>query len=193
MLKIDIEPTRSYVVDPETGKLLTAREWKEKAGENVTAAQMVAVVPGDGSPAFCFPKCHIGEMPWEEAMQEAAAFKAPHLILWTEGSFQLPTRKQGIDFRDARSAGLDQLMELIGGEKDLDDWYWTREPWIQRGTSEENCEKIMSAWSSSRYYAYYAWFFGGYSGSATVSYLSSSYRALPVLLLDPVCVPDADA
>lgn len=184
--------TRSYVIDPETGKLLTAREWKEKAGADVKQADFVAIVPADGSAPFMFPKNHLGEMAWQKAMEAAESFQGvtPEFTL---GDWQLPTRKQGIDIRDARSAGLDQLMNLIGGD-DLGDYYWTREPWIARGTSEEECRKIEESWSSSRYNAGTAWFFIGSYGYAITGYLFYAYRALPVLLLDPVCVPeDADA
>lgn len=185
--------TRSYVIDPTTGKLLTAKEWKDKAGADVLQADFVAIVPSDGSLPFMFPKNHLGEKEWQKAMEAAESFQCalPEFALGT--SWKLPTRKQGIDIRDARSAGLDQLMKLIGGDI-MDDRYWTREPWIARGTSQEECEKIEASWSSSRYLASYAWFFSGYRGSAGSVSMCNAYRALPVLLLDPVCVPDdADA
>lgn len=184
--------TKSYVIDPETGKLLTAQEWKEKAGADVKQADFVAIVPADGSAPFMFPKNHLGEMAWQKAM-EAAEFFQGVTPEFTLGDWQLPTRKQGIDIRDARSAGLDQLMNLIGGDN-LDDYYWTRELWIARGTSEEECRKIEESWSSSRSSATYAWSFNGYYGYASGGNLYTANRALPVLLLDPVCVPeDADA
>lgn len=193
-MKINIKPTRSYVVHPETGELLTAREWKQMVGDNMKDVLLIAVVPGDGSPAFCFPKNHIGEKPWKEAMKAAEGYAPEGTALprGAEGSWLLPTRKQGIYIRDARSAGLDQLLEQVGGD-DLNEWYWTREPWIARGTSEEEFEKIAHAWSASRYSAYSAWCFGGYGGYASYYYVYYANRALPVLLLDPVCVPDADA
>lgn len=185
--------TRSYVIDPTTGKLLTAKEWKDKAGADVLQADFVAIVPSDGSLPFMFPKNHLGEKEWQKAMEAAESFRCalPEFALGT--SWKLPTRKQGIDIRDARSAGLDQLMKLIGGDI-MDDWYWTREPWIAPGTTQEECERIEASWSSSRYYAYGAWYFYGYHGCAYHLSMFVAYRALPVLLLDPVCVPEgADA
>lgn len=171
-----VNPTMSYVVDPETGKLLTAQEWKDKAGDQVESAQFVAIVPADGSPAFCSPKKSLGEMNWKKAMAAAESYK-------TQGKgWSLPTCKQGIDIRDARSAGLDQLLELIGGEG-LNDWYWTRQPWIPHGTSLEEYRKIVGAWSSSRCVAGYAWFFSGAYGYSCNA-MSTANRALPVLLLD---------
>lgn len=185
--------TRSYVIDPTTGKLLTAKEWKDKAGADVLQADFVAIVPGDGSPAFMFPKTSLGEFKWKEAMKAAEGFQGVVPEFAMSERWQLPTRKMGIDIRDARSAGLDQVMKLIGGEI-LDDWYWTREPWIARGTTQKECERIEEAWSSSRSYASGAWCFSGYYGCATDNSMYYAYRALPVLLLDPVCVPDdADA
>lgn len=184
-LILNAKPTLSYVVDPETGKLLTAQEWKEKAGKNVKSVELVAIVPGDGSPAFCITKNSLGEKPWKEAMQLAKDYlPAGSLPDGIASAWALPTRKQGIDIRDARSAGLDQLLDLIGGEI-LPDWYWTREPWIARGTSQEECEKIMSAWSSSRYSANGAWNFSGSVGYANYYVFYYTLQVVASALLNP--------
>ena len=131
--------TRSFIVDPETGKLLTAREWKDKAGDNVKSAKMVAIVPEDGTP-FAFPVAVFGNRPWGEAMKLAEGYKAPHAIDGSDGTFTLATRKQWIDIRDARSAGLEQLLEMIGADDALcalrQDLHWTRDPMIPAGRSE---------------------------------------------------------
>ena len=171
---------KSYIVDPETGKLLTAQEWKEKAGDNVTSAKMVAIVPDDGSPAFAFPVEATGDYKWEDAMTFAANYKAPHHIEGSDGTFTLPTRKQGLDFRIARESGLEQLLEMIGAKLLLEqlrcNWHWTCEPYVPIGTPEDR-------WSSVRSSAADAW----YSNSNGFSYYTAvryAFTARAVTLLN---------
>lgn len=170
---------KSYIVDPETGMLLTAQEWKDKAGDNVNTAKMVAIVPDDGSPAFAFPVETFDDRDWSAAMELAESYKAPHAIEGSDGSFTLPTRKQGLDFRIARECGLEQLLEMIGADTLLEqlrnNWTWTREKYVPAGTSEVR-------WSSIRYSATFAWSFyvNGFSSSGSVGY---AFTARPVTLL----------
>ena len=175
--------TRSYVIDPETGKLLTAQEWKQQAGEKVADAKMVAIVPDDGSPAFAFPTESLGGADWKAAMEKAKAYQAPHPIESSDGTFTLPTRKQGIDFREARSSGLEQLLQMIGANQVLEeirnDWHWTREPYVDPGTSEED-------WSCVCYSSSTAWAYDpcGLSVEFGFSY-SLSVRPVTLLRLNP--------
>lgn len=170
--------TRIFIVEPETGKLLTAEEWKNKA-EDVTKAEFVVIVPGDGSQAFEIAKKTLGEFPWKEAKEKAAAL-SDTLNNEPFAEWGLPTRKQWIDIREARSCGLDQVLELIGGDKLLKDfrrgeWFWTSEVWVRAGTSAEDYEKEKEsatiAWSSLGR--------SGYAGSYGMYYSS---LALPLLL-----------
>ena len=78
--------TKSFVVDPETGKLLTAQEWKDKAGDNVKSVKMVAIVPEDGMP-FAFPVAVFDDRDWSAAKEQAEAYKAPHNIEGSDGTF----------------------------------------------------------------------------------------------------------
>lgn len=171
--------TRSYVIDPETGKLLTAQEWKLQAGEKVADAKMVAIVPDDGSLAFAFPTESLGLANWELAMYKAKAYQAPHPIEGSDGSFTLPTRKQGIDFREARSSGLDQLLQMIGADQVLEEiqnnWHWTREPYVAPGTSEEDWSCVCSSSSD-------AWYYGS-TGMSDYFGFGSSFTVRPVTLL----------
>lgn len=170
--------TKSYIVDPETGKLLTAQEWKEKAGDNVKSAKMVAIVPEDGTP-FAFPVEVFDDRDWSAAMELAEAYKAPHVIDGSDGTFTLPSRKQGIDIRMARECGLEQLLEMIGADELLlqlrNNWTWTREKYVPVGTSEDR-------WSSVRYSATAAWNFSsnGFCSNNSVRY---AFTARPVTLL----------
>ena len=146
--------TRSFIIDPSTGKLLTVQEFESKGG-NTADIKMVAIVPDDGSPAFAMPVETLGKGKWREAMRIAESYKAPHHIEGSDGSFTLPSRKQAIDIRAARECGLEQLLEKIGARDLLDeflnDWGWTREVYIPAGVSEENWEfrqnSSGNAWS----------------------------------------------
>lgn len=172
--------TRSFVIDPETGKLLTAQEWKDKAGDKVNTAKMVAIVPDDGSPAFAFPTESLGRADWEAAMEKAKAYQAPHPIEGSDGTFTLPTRKQGIDFREARSSGLEQLLQMIGANQVLEEirnnWHWTREPYVAPGTSEED-------WSCVRVSSGLAWYYYNVGISNHLGFASGQLAVRPVTLL----------
>lgn len=172
--------TRSFVIDPETGKLLTAQEWKLQAGEKVADAKMVAIVPDDGSPAFAFPTESLGRADWKAAMEKAKAYQAPHPIEGSDGTFTLPTRKQGIDFREARSSGLEQLLQMIGANQVLEEirnnWHWTREPYVAPGTSEED-------WSCVRYSSGSAWYYVDLGMSAYAGFADTPFTVRPVTLL----------
>ena len=111
--------TRIFIVEPETGKLLTAEEWKNKA-EDVTKAEFVVIVPGDGSQAFAIAKKTVGSFPWKKAKEKVAAL-SDTLNNEPFAEWGLPTRKQWIDIREARACGLDQVLELIGGDELLKD------------------------------------------------------------------------
>jgi hypothetical protein len=175
---------RIFIVEPMTGELLTAKEWKEKAGKDVKNAEHIVIVPEDGTPAFMIPKKTLGEFPWKEAKKKVAEelFRLEGEEV-PESRGGLPTRKQFIDIRDARSCGLEQVLELIGGDQLLKnlrngEWFWTSEVWIPAGTSAED-------WSSSRYDAYYAWFSYGSFGYANYgNYVGNTNLALPLLLYD---------
>lgn len=165
-----------------TGELLTAKEWKERAEDPKTAFEIV-IVPDDGSHPFLITKKTVCEAPWKEAREAVQKFKVKCKGEVVHEGFDLPTRKQFIDIRDARSCGLEQVLELIGGDQLLKDfrngeWFWTSEVWIPAGTSAED-------WSSSRYVTGNAWCSVGGIGYANGSYVVYySNLALPLLLYD---------
>lgn len=171
--------TRIFIVEPTTGNLLTAEEWKKQA-EDVKTAFEIVIVPGDGSQAFLITKKTICEAPWKKAREAVQAFKVTTKGEVIHEGFDLPTRKQWIDIREARACGLDQVLELIGGDTLLRDlrrgeWFWTSGVWVPAGTSAEDYEKEKES-------AYHAWFsFGGY-GFCSDDIMYSSNLALPLLL-----------
>ena len=171
--------TRIFIVEPVTGKLLTAEEWKNKA-EDPKKAKFVVIVPDDGSQAFAIAKKTLGEYPWKEAKEKAAAMTEK--LNSERISWMLPTRKQWVDIREARSCGLDQVLALIGGNKLLGDlrrgeWFWTSEAWVPAGTSADDYEKEKNG-------AYGAWCSSGYYGCAVNYNMCISLLALPLLLYD---------
>lgn len=171
--------TKSYIVNPKTGELLTAQEWKETAGGNVNCAQMVAIVPDDGSPAFAMPVETFERMNWRDAMKFAGEYKAPHEVKGSDGVFSLPSRKQAIDIRAARENGLEQLLGLIGADGLLSELHsrygWTRENYRPSGLAEgEDYDSSTAAWLYYRY---------GMSSSYGMSNYQCTVR--PVTLLKP--------
>ena len=171
--------TKSYVVDPETGKLLTVQEYESKGG-NTTDIEMIAIVPDDGSPAFAMPVETFGKGKWREAMQIAESYKAPHHIEGSDGTFTLPLRKQAIDIRAARESGLEQLLEKIEAYDLLEElrncWGWTREAYIPAGTSEED-------WESKQSSSGYAWSVNNHGMSNFYGFSNFQFTVRPVTLL----------
>lgn len=171
--------TRIFIVEPMTGNLLTAEEWKNKA-EDVKTAFEIVIVPGDGSQAFLITKKTICEAPWKKAREAAQQFTVSNNGEVVHKGFDLPTRKQWIDIREARACGLDQVLELIGGDKLLRDlrrgeWFWTSEVWVPAGTTAENYEKEKES-------ASFAWCSGGSGGYCYGADMCGSNLALPLLL-----------
>lgn len=171
--------TRIFIVEPMTGNILTAEEWKNKA-EDVKTAFEIVIVPGDGSQAFLITKKTICSAPWKKARKAAQQFTVSNRGEVVHKGFDLPTRKQWIDIREARSCGLDQVLELIGGTKLLRDlrtgeWFWTSEVWVPAGTSAEDYEKEKEG-------ASYAWFSVGNYGFCGGNGMYHSTLALPLLL-----------
>jgi len=173
--------TRSFIIDPSTGKLLTVLEYESNGG-NTADIKMVAIVPDDGSPAFAMPVETLDKGKWREAMRIAESYKAPHHIEGSDGSFTLPSRKQAVDIRAARESGLEQLLEKIEAydllEEFLNDWGWTREIYVPAGTSEENWEAKQSS-------SGYAWFYNGYGMSYNHGFSDYQFTVRPVTLLKP--------
>ena len=168
--------TRIFIVEPMTGKLLTVEEWKNRAEKK---AVFIVIVPGDGSHAFAMANHDIGEYPWKKAKEMVGAM-SDTLNNEPFAEWDLPTRKQWIDIREARACGLDQVLEMTGGEKLLRDfrcgeWFWTSDVWVPVGTSAEDYEKKKENASG-------AWCSSGNSGCAGNGNVCGSYLALPLLL-----------
>ena len=173
--------TKSFIIDPSTGKLLTVQEFESKGG-NTTDIKMIAIVPDDGSPAFAMPVETFGKGKWREAMRIAESYKAPHHIEGSDGTFTLPSRKQAVDIRAARESGLEQLLDSISADDLLYElrncWGWTRETYIPAGTSEED-------WDSKQISSGNAWLYADLGMSDYGGMSAYSFTVRPVTLLKP--------
>ena len=156
-----------YVINPADNKFVKAEDWLKT--EDPSIAQLVAIMTPyyvivvsknfihnkEGKPV---------DLDFESAQKACEEFSIPGIPV----KFRSPRRNESNYIYDAWWAGgLKELIEKIGGDNFEVRW-WT-------------CEK--DAWSCSRYFANGAWCFSGY-GYAYGNYLNSSYRALPVVLLD---------
>ena len=143
-----------FIVHPDDGSWFTPEQWKERAekdGFDPTSAHWIAIVNEFGQ-KFLLHKNQIKEgsddsdkkveFKFNEALEKAKAL---------DGA--TGTRKQWIDVYEAiYTAGLNDALELIGGDKITGKWYWTQEK------------------DSDQSYANGAWVFYGAYG-----YLSSGY------------------
>ena len=154
---------RIFILNPDTGVFVSAKEWIEKA-DDPTRAEILAVQ----TPyyAIVFPKKFLkGTFNFEEAQKAVSEFEAAGLNI--EYKWRSPRRNESNYIYDAYWSGMKEVLEKIGGDSFETRW-WT-------------CEK--DSWSCSRYGAYYAWYFYGNGGYANVNSMINSNVALPVVLL----------
>lgn len=89
---------RIAIIDPSTGRPVSLEEWKKV--ENPTSAEKVLIETDELAP-FCVSKTRIeGRKTWQEAVEAGA-----------------PTRAQALAIYDARFAGLDEALKLIGSDE----------------------------------------------------------------------------
>ena len=89
---------RIAIIDPATGRPVSIEDWKNV--ENPAIAEKVLIETDELAP-FCVSKKRIEERKtWPEAVEAGA-----------------PTRAQALAIYDARHAGLDEALKLIGGDE----------------------------------------------------------------------------
>lgn len=135
------------IIDPATGRPVSLEDWKKV--ENPTSAEKVLIETDELAP-FCVSKTRIEERKtWPEAVEAGA-----------------PTRAQALAIYDARHAGLDEALKLIGGDEAVE-VTWT-------------CDEDKAPG-----YATYAWLVNLYYG--LVNYTSKTYgrRVRPVSAFNP--------
>lgn len=147
-----------YVINPDNNKPVSVEEWKKES--NPTRAEFVAISVTGG--ILVIKKKRLpGNYTFEEA-EKACADLEP----FCGSPLRNPTRKECIDIYDARFQGLDEAIELVGGDPIKMGWIWT-------------CERD----TDPRFYVHTAWCFDGGSGGLNGSYVDNTYQVGAVTLL----------
>ena len=147
-----------YVINPDNNKPVSVEEWKKES--NPTRAEFVAISVTGG--ILVIKKKRLpGNYTFEEAEKACA-----DLDSFCGAAFRSPTRKECIDIYDARFQGLDEAIELVGGDPIKGGWIWT----CERDTDPE-------------YNVNSAWFFYGTGGYLGNYYVYSTIQVGAVTLL----------
>lgn len=145
------------IVNPDNGEIVPVDEWKKE--QNPTRASVVCLNIG-GRVWLAIAKCN-ADGGKEHNFDEANDIASKVTFDGCDGAtFRLPTRHECVDIYDARFAGLDDALSLIGGDP-LTRWFWT-------------CESD----TDPEYTAAYAFSFNGNSGrlNSSSKYLSGTVR-----------------
>jgi len=135
------------IIDPATGRPVSLEDWKKV--ENPTIAEKVLIETDELAP-FCVSKKRIEERKtWPEAVEAGA-----------------PTRAQALAIYDARPAGLDEALKLIGGDEAVE-VTWT-------------CDE-----DKDPNYAANAWYVNLYSGYVYYNTKTYGRRVRPVSAFNP--------
>ncbi len=159
--------TRVMILDPKTNKPVSPESWKPASSDQVKAVEWVAIKNTDYGFVFLLHKNEPDtRMPHPAATEFANNYHA-----------RLGKRIEWITIYNAiYTAGLNKLLESIGGDVIRNAFYWTEE----LDEDPRSWEKDESGQS----YAAYAWHFHGttgnlYTGSARFNcYASRLLRAL---------------
>lgn len=153
-----------YIINPDNGKPVTIKDWRKDADPK---RALLLAIETDDDHLLLMRKSYLpGDHTFEEAQKACAGFITPELGS-TNITFRCPTRKECIDIYDARFQGLDEAIELTGGDyAKRGRWHWTSER------------------DSDPKYANHAWCsYGGNGFLTNYYYMYSSNLALPVALL----------
>ena len=146
-----------YVINPDNNKPVPVEEWKKES--DPTRAEFVAISVTGG--ILVIKKKRLpGNYTFEEA-EKACADLDP----LCGSPLRSPTRKECIDIYDARFQGLDEALDLVGGDP-IRGLFWT-------------CERDPDP----RYNVDDAWFFGGTSGYLSNDGVHNASRCQAVTLL----------
>ena len=147
------------IVNPDNGEIVPVDEWRKE--QNPTRASVVCLNIG-GNMWLAIAKCNAdgGE---GHNFNEANDIASKATFDGCDGAtFRLPTRHECTDIYDARFAGLDDAVSLIGGDP-LTSCFWT-------------CESD----SDPEYSAARAFIFDGYLGVLNGGGKYGSYTVRPV-------------
>ncbi len=142
-----MEKVTVQIIDPATGRPVSVKEWEKVA--DPTTAEAVLITNEFGQQFLMLKSEDQKRFAFGQANEMAAALGG------TTG-----TRKQWIDIYEAiHTAGLNDALNLIGGDRIRGAWYWT-------------CEI-----DSDQSHAYYAWIFPGSYGHLNHDSLHSTAAA----------------
>ena len=148
-----------FIENPADKTLVSVEDWKKV--ENPQSAQVVIIQTSETAGIKIHKKELAGRYEFKEAQEAVTA-----VLDFDDTSFRCPTRRECLDIYDARFQGLDEALEVIGGDK-LDDHYiWT-------------CESDTDPECSS----YTAFIFSGRNGLLLGDSKYSSYSVRPVTAL----------
>lgn len=147
------------IVNPDNGEIVPVDEWRKE--QNPTRASVVCLNIG-GKVWLAIAKCNADGGKGHN-FDEANDIASKVTFDGCDGAtFRLPTRHEFTDIYDARFAGLDDAVSLIGGDP-LTSWFWTCESDPDPG-----------------YNATHAFFFNGYHGGVNGRNKSNSGTVRPV-------------
>lgn len=98
-----------YIINPDTNKPVSIEDWRKE--DDPTRAQLLAIETEDGRLLIMSKSYLPGEYTFEEAQKACASFHPLDGI-----PFRAPSRRECIDIYDARFQGLDEAIELTGGD-----------------------------------------------------------------------------
>ena len=111
------------IVNPDNGEIVPVDEWRKE--QNPTRASVVCLNIG-GKVWLAIAKCNADGGKGHN-FDEANDIASKVTFDGCDGAtFRLPTRHECTDIYDARFAGLDDAVSLIGGDP-LTSWFWTCE------------------------------------------------------------------
>lgn len=111
------------IVNPDNGEIVPVDEWRKE--QNPTRASVVCLNIG-GKVWLAIAKCNADGGKGHN-FDEANNIASKATFDGCDGAtFRLPTRYECTDIYDARFAGLDDAVSLIGGDP-LTSWFWTCE------------------------------------------------------------------
>lgn len=111
------------IVNPDNGEIVPVDEWRKE--QNPTRASVVCLNIG-GRVWLAIAKCN-ADGGKDHNFDEANDIASKVTFDGCDGAtFRLPTRHECVDIYDARFAGLDDALSLIGGDP-LTRWFWTCE------------------------------------------------------------------
>lgn len=109
-----------FIENPDDLSLVTVEEWKKSP--DPTIAQFIILMTYEKDGIRIHKNICAGIHEFKEAQAEAAKVLAPN-----GKAMRNPTRRECLDIYDARFQGLDEVMELIEGDKLNNGWIWTCE------------------------------------------------------------------